>query len=123
MTALADHLFWDVERSGIDPERHAAWLAQRVLEYGRWADWQLLVAHYSKPRLAELVNRPAESPAPAIRILLRLVSTPAILLPMLRFDAIPESVRKLLACLPSHEALRGFALGGGTSLALRFGHH
>ncbi|MES2439379.1 MAG: hypothetical protein V4584_09945 [Verrucomicrobiota bacterium] len=56
MTALSDHLFWDVERSGIDPDRHAAWLAKRVLEYGRWADWQLLVAHYGKPRLAELVT-------------------------------------------------------------------
>ncbi len=36
MTALSDHLFWDVDRSGIDPERHASWLAKRVLEYGRW---------------------------------------------------------------------------------------
>jgi hypothetical protein len=33
MTALSDHLFWDVDRSGIDLERHAAWLAKRVLEY------------------------------------------------------------------------------------------
>lgn len=41
---------------------------------------------------------------------------------MLRFDAVPESVRELLIRLASHEALRDFALGGGTSLALRFGH-
>lgn len=41
---------------------------------------------------------------------------------MLRFDAVPESVRKLLVRLAPHEALRGFSLGGGTSLALRFGH-
>ena len=41
---------------------------------------------------------------------------------MLRFDAVPESVRKLLVHLAPHEALRDFALGGGTSLALRFGH-
>lgn len=56
MIPLSDHLFWDVDRSGIDPERNAAWLAQRVLEYGRWADWQALVAHYGRPRLAELVT-------------------------------------------------------------------
>lgn len=56
MTTLSDHLFWDVDRSGIDPERHAAWLAKRVLEYGRWRDWQILVAHYGKPRLAELAT-------------------------------------------------------------------
>lgn len=41
---------------------------------------------------------------------------------MLRFDAVPEPVRELLVRLASHEALRDFALGGGTSLALRFGH-
>jgi len=41
---------------------------------------------------------------------------------MLRFDAVPEPVRELLISLASHEALLDFALGGGTSLALRFGH-
>ncbi|MES2658653.1 MAG: hypothetical protein V4689_08540 [Verrucomicrobiota bacterium] len=56
MKALSEHLFWDVDRSGIDPERHAAWLAKRVLEYGRWRDWQILVAHYGKPALAEVVT-------------------------------------------------------------------
>ena len=56
MTALSDHLFWDVDRSGINPDRHAAWLVQRVLEYGRWRDWQILVEHYGKPGLAERVT-------------------------------------------------------------------
>lgn len=41
---------------------------------------------------------------------------------MLCFDAIPESVRALLARLATHDALAEFSLGGGTSLALRFGH-
>ena len=41
---------------------------------------------------------------------------------MLRFDAVPESVKLLLERLVSQAALEGFALGGGTSLALRFGH-
>ena len=39
----------------MDPERHAAWLARRVLEYGYWSDWQTLVAYYGKPRLAQIV--------------------------------------------------------------------
>ena len=56
MTELSNHLFWDVDRTDIDFERHAAWLVRRVLEYGRWRDWQLLVAHYGKPRLADLVT-------------------------------------------------------------------
>jgi hypothetical protein len=41
---------------------------------------------------------------------------------MLRFDAVPEPVAALLGQLAFHQALEPFALGGGTSLALRFGH-
>lgn len=41
---------------------------------------------------------------------------------MLHFDAIPESVKLLLEQLAPQEALEHFALGGGTSLALRFRH-
>ena len=41
---------------------------------------------------------------------------------MLRFDAVPEPVRVLLIRLAFHVAVGDFALGGGTSLALRFGH-
>ncbi len=41
---------------------------------------------------------------------------------MLRFDAVPESVSALLSLLAPHAALQDFALGGGTSPALRFGH-
>jgi hypothetical protein len=41
---------------------------------------------------------------------------------MLRFDAVPESVSRLLRRLAPNPALADFALGGGTSLALRFGH-
>ena len=54
MAELSEHLFWDVDRSGIDPERHAPWLVKRVLVYGRWRDWQLLVDHYGKSRLGDL---------------------------------------------------------------------
>jgi hypothetical protein len=41
---------------------------------------------------------------------------------MLRFDAIPAAVRELLERLSPAPALAPFALAGGTSLALRFGH-
>lgn len=41
---------------------------------------------------------------------------------MLRLDAVPEPVVELLGQLGCHKALEQFALGGGTSLALRFGH-
>jgi hypothetical protein len=56
MNSLSSHLFWDVDRHQIDPVTHASWLTQRVLEYGRWTDWQILVSEYGKTRLAELVT-------------------------------------------------------------------
>ena len=41
---------------------------------------------------------------------------------MLHHDAIPPAVKRLLLDLAPNPALSGLALGGGTSLALRFGH-
>ena len=53
---LSEHLFWDVDRATVDPTKHAAWLVKRVLEYGLWRDWQLLVSMFGKPGLACLVT-------------------------------------------------------------------
>jgi hypothetical protein len=53
---LSHHLFWDVDRAAVDAERHAPWLVKRVLEYGRWEDWRVLVSHYGRPRLAGIVT-------------------------------------------------------------------
>lgn len=75
-----------------------------------------------KAGVGQACDRPALPPAESIRVLLCLVPTPAIVLSMLRFNAVPESVRVLLLELASKSALAEFALGGGTSLALRFGH-
>jgi hypothetical protein len=41
---------------------------------------------------------------------------------MLHLNAVPEPVIALLERLAANQALKSFALGGGTSLALRFGH-
>lgn len=41
---------------------------------------------------------------------------------MLRFNAVPDSVREALTVLAPLPVLEAFALAGGTSLALRFGH-
>lgn len=56
MRSLSAHLFWDCVSDAIEPERHASWLTKRVLEYGRWGDWQILVEEYGKERLAEIVG-------------------------------------------------------------------
>jgi hypothetical protein len=54
--ALSPNLFWDVRFDEIDPDVHAAWLAKRVLEYGDWCDWQMLMQYYGRSRLAEIAT-------------------------------------------------------------------
>lgn len=56
MPELSPHLFWDTDPSRIDPEEHAPWLVKRVLEYGRWSDWQALLEAYGRERLAKIVT-------------------------------------------------------------------
>jgi len=56
MPPLSLHLFWDVRADDVDPDKHAAWVSRRVLEYGDWVDWQALVRYYGKDRLAEIVT-------------------------------------------------------------------
>ncbi len=56
MPPLPSHLFWDVRPEDIDPDKHASWLAKRVLEYGDWPDWQALVRYFGRERLAEIVT-------------------------------------------------------------------
>jgi hypothetical protein len=56
MPDLPPHLFWDIDPNDIDLEKHAAWLARRVLEYGDWPDWQALVRCYGRDRLATIVT-------------------------------------------------------------------
>jgi hypothetical protein len=50
---FSEHLFWDVDRAGLDPERHAAYIVGRVLDYGKWEDWQSIRDHYGLERVKE----------------------------------------------------------------------
>lgn len=56
MTGLSEHLFWDVDRREISLDSHPRWLVKRVLEYGEWSDWQILVRYYGRGRLAGIAT-------------------------------------------------------------------
>lgn len=51
---LSPDLFWDVDQAAVDPAINARWLVERVLQRGRWKDWQKVSAHYGKARLSAL---------------------------------------------------------------------
>ena len=43
---LNQHLFWDIDTQNFDIDRNAAWIIQRVLEYGTMKDWNILERHF-----------------------------------------------------------------------------
>jgi len=43
---FSQHLFWDVDLSEFDFDKHKAHLIQKVLEYGLLKDWELLKKVY-----------------------------------------------------------------------------
>ena len=51
---FSQHLFWDVDLDGFDFEKHAGFFAQRVIEYGKIGDWNLLKELYGLEKIKEL---------------------------------------------------------------------
>lgn len=46
ITSFSRNLFWDVDPSTINLESNSRYIIQRVLEYGRYSDWKLILSHY-----------------------------------------------------------------------------
>ena len=57
MDVLRKELFWDTPIEGIDLERHARFIVERVLHRGTWHDWVAVREHYGPSRLRELVTQ------------------------------------------------------------------
>ena len=43
---LSQHLFWDIDAQNFDMDKNAAWIIQRVLEYGNMKDWMIIEDHF-----------------------------------------------------------------------------
>jgi hypothetical protein len=43
---LNQRLFWDINTQDFDIDKNAAWIIQRVLEYGTMKDWNILENHF-----------------------------------------------------------------------------
>jgi hypothetical protein len=53
---LSPDLFWDVDKTQIDPLRHQKWVITRVVERGRWPDWILVSSAFGPERLQGLAS-------------------------------------------------------------------
>lgn len=51
---FSQHLFWDVDLEHFDFELHDGFFAQRVIEYGKLEDWNLLKKIYGLERIKNL---------------------------------------------------------------------
>jgi hypothetical protein len=51
---FSDHLFWDVDKTQLDIDLSAAFVIERVLEYGLMKDWNLLKSYYGLDKIKEV---------------------------------------------------------------------
>jgi hypothetical protein len=49
-------LFWDVEPSGLDVEKHKKYIVERVLEYGATSDIGGLLELYSQAEMIDIIR-------------------------------------------------------------------
>jgi hypothetical protein len=89
--SLSPHLFWDTNAASVDPEREAAFIVKRVLEYGLWDDWLLIADYYGLPKIVTIaaglrdlnpkslafISQVAEKPIQEFRCYATRRSTPA----------------------------------------------
>ena len=46
ITSFSKNLFWDVDPGSINLESNSRYIIQRVLEYGRYNDWKLILSPF-----------------------------------------------------------------------------
>ncbi|HOY85565.1 MAG TPA: hypothetical protein PLQ80_09760 [Candidatus Syntrophosphaera sp.] len=57
---LSSHLFWDVEISELDLDRHAGYIIPRVMDYGNWDEVRHILDHYPEAVIKDtLVKAPS----------------------------------------------------------------
>lgn len=50
---FSQHLFWDVDLNGFDLKKYQSFFIQRVLEYGKIKDWNLIKTLYGMEAIKE----------------------------------------------------------------------
>ncbi len=53
---LSGHLFWDVDSCSLNPDVHAAFIIQRVLQYGHIEDWFCIQKYYGLEKIGKIAS-------------------------------------------------------------------
>jgi len=54
LNKLSSHIFWDVDKDGLDFDKHKKMIIQRVLEYGLIKDWNLIYTYYGIEEISKI---------------------------------------------------------------------
>lgn len=54
VTDLSKRIFWDTKIEDLQWTKNAAFIVERVLEYGNWGDWQVLKQVYGVEQIIEI---------------------------------------------------------------------
>ena len=53
ISTFSDHLFWDVDKTALDPGKHAKYIIKSVLLYGHFEDWKSIRKIYGLERIID----------------------------------------------------------------------
>ena len=67
-------LFWDVDPTTIDLERHRDYVLERVMTRGDWLAMRWLIAHVERAHMAEFLARRADRLTPRDRAFWSLIA-------------------------------------------------
>ena len=51
---LSPYLFWDMDKDLADMDACPSQIIQRVLEYGTWKDWKLILSYYGLEKIVDV---------------------------------------------------------------------
>ena len=54
LTKMSGHLFWDVDLSEIDIEKNSKFVIKKVLQFGLYSDWKIVLGIYGINKIAEV---------------------------------------------------------------------
>ncbi|NPA46628.1 MAG: hypothetical protein GXO24_05365 [Chlorobi bacterium] len=73
---LSSYLFWDVDRRGVDPQKHRHWLIDRVLLYGGYEDFLALLHYYGWETIVETAKKSRQIDCKTASFLAHMTGTP-----------------------------------------------
>ena len=113
--------FWDVDPATLDPDRHATWIIERILQFGDWDAWQALFGFYPEDQIRAAVSD--RRVPPHIRLFWQTYFEKASEAAMaLHPETLQPSTASVWQQWGGTLCPSGYLLGGGTALALYLGH-